>query len=123
MGRPKKEIDQEQFEKLCEMQCTQEEICNWYNVTDKTLTKWCKETYGAAFSEVFKQKRGRGKISLRRIQWQLAQNSVPMAIWLGKQYLNQREQVDTAPPEASKSDDALSASLKELAEAIDKKAK
>lgn len=123
MGRPKKEIDQEQFEKLCEMQCTQEEICNWYNVTDKTLTRWCKETYGSAFSEVFKQKRGRGKISLRRIQWQLAQNSVPMAIWLGKQYLNQRERVDTAPPEASKSDDALSASLKELAEVIDKKAK
>lgn len=123
MGRPKKEIDQEQFEKLCEIQCTQEEICNWFDVTDKTLTKWCREKYGAAFSEVFKQKRGKGKISLRRIQWQLAQNSVPMAIWLGKQYLRQREQVDTSPPEAAKSDDALSASLKELAETIDKKSK
>lgn len=94
MPRPKKELDKEQFEKLCEIQCTESEICNWFSVTDKTLTAWCKRTYGASFSEVFQQKRGRGKISLRRIQWQLAQNSVPMAIWLGKQYLDQKEHAE-----------------------------
>ena len=38
MARPRKEIDQNEFEKLCALQCTQEEICAWFDVTDKTLT-------------------------------------------------------------------------------------
>ena len=37
-GRPPKEIDKEQFEKLCEIQCTRDEICEVLDVTDKTLT-------------------------------------------------------------------------------------
>lgn len=94
MARPRKEIDQKQFENLCGLQCTLEEICGWFDVTDKTLDSWCKRTYHASFSEVFKQKRGAGKISLRRSQWQLAAKNASMAIWLGKQYLNQRDNVD-----------------------------
>ena len=61
MARPRKEIDQKQFENLCGLQCTLEEICGWFDVTDKTLDSWCKRTYHASFSEVFKQKRGGGK--------------------------------------------------------------
>lgn len=92
MGRPFKEIDQRQFENLCKLQCTLNEICDWFEVEDDTLNYWCERTYdGKTFSEVFKQKKGQGKISLRRTQWQLAEKSVPMAIWLGKQYLDQRE--------------------------------
>lgn len=73
------------------MQCTRNEICNWFDVTDKTLSAWCKREYGMTFSAVYEQKRGKGKIALRRMQWQLAQNSVPMAIWLGKNILKQSE--------------------------------
>ncbi len=61
MARPRKEIDQKQFENLCGLQCTLEEICGWFDVTDKTLDSWCKRTYHASFSEVFKQKRGAGE--------------------------------------------------------------
>jgi hypothetical protein len=89
-GRPKKEIDQDQFEKLCEWQCTQSEICEWFGITDKTLTRWCKETYGVGFSEVFKVKRQKGLISLRRSQFELAKKNATLSIWLGKQYLGQR---------------------------------
>ena len=42
MGRPKKEIDQKQFENLCGLQCTEEEICGCFDITDKTLNSWCK---------------------------------------------------------------------------------
>lgn len=93
MGRPPKEINQEQFEKLCGLQCTQEEICSWFDITSKTLEKWCKETYGKdmTYSKVFAQKRGAGKISLRRAQFRLAEKNAAMAIWLGKQYLGQTE--------------------------------
>jgi len=90
-GRPKKLIDQKAFEQLCGIQCTESEICAFFDVTDMTLNKWCKATYGANFSEVFQQKRGLGKISLRRTQWKLAEKSTAMAIWLGKQYLDQRD--------------------------------
>lgn len=92
-GRPKKEIAQDQFEKLCGLQCTLEEICGWFDVTDKTLDRWCKETYGESFSEVFAKKREAGKISLRRSQWRLAEKSAAMAIFLGKNYLGQSDNV------------------------------
>lgn len=92
-GRPRKPIDQREFEKLCAMQCTETEICDWFGVTDKPLNIWCKETYGVTFSEIFKQKRSTGKISLRRTQWHLAEKNATMAIWLGKQYLGQRDEV------------------------------
>lgn len=93
MGRPKKEIDQKQFENLCAMQCTESEICAWFEITDKTLTSWCKRTYNESFSDVYIKKAEKGKISLRRAQFQLAQKSTAMAIWLGKQHLGQRETV------------------------------
>ena len=92
MARPRKEIDQKQFENLCGLQCTLEEICGWFGVTDKTLNSWCKRTYSESFSEVFRQKRSTGKISLRRSQWKLAEKNANMAIFLGKQYLGQKDE-------------------------------
>jgi hypothetical protein len=91
MARPLKEIDQTEFEKLCALQCTRDEICGWFGVTDKTLDGWCKRTYGEGFSAVYDKKREAGRISLRRAQFQLAQKSAAMAIFLGKQYLGQRD--------------------------------
>lgn len=91
MARPLKEISQKDFEKLCGLQCTKGEICCFFDVTDKTLERWCKRTYRKGFSEVFEQKRGTGKISLRRSQFELATKNASMAIWLGKQYLGQRD--------------------------------
>lgn len=94
MGRPKAQIDKAAFEALCKLQCTEEEICDFFGITDKTLVAWCKENYGLTFSEVFRQKRGAGKISLRRMQLELAKKNATMAIWLGKQWLGQRDNVD-----------------------------
>jgi hypothetical protein len=93
VARPLKEIDKKQFENLCGLQCTKEEICAFFELTDKTLESWCKRTYDKGFSEVFREKRGIGKISLRRAQFELAKKNATMAIWLGKQFLNQRDQV------------------------------
>lgn len=93
MGRPRKEIDQKQFEGLCKLQCTLSEICGWFGITDKTLDSWCKRTYHQTFSEVFKSKREAGKISLRRAQFHLAESNASMAIWLGRQYLGQKDNI------------------------------
>lgn len=99
MARPQKEIAKDGFEKLCGMQCTKEEICGYFDVTDKTLEAWCKRTYGAGFSEVFRQKRAKGKISLRRNQLRLSERNANMAIWLGKQWLGQTEKSAAASGE------------------------
>lgn len=118
MARPRKEIDQKQFENLCGLQCTLEEICGWFGVTDKTLNSWCKRTYSESFSEVFRQKRSTGKISLRRSQWRLAEKNANMAIWLGKQYLGQKDIVEVGVEKDNVQDDALSESLRELAKGL-----
>lgn len=118
MGRPRAEIDKEEFEKLCAMQCTRDEICAWFNVTDKTLTGWCKRTYGRGFSAVFAQKRSIGKISLRRYQFNLAKKNAAMGIWLGRQYLGQRDVVEQTIAVDTVKDDELSASLKALADGL-----
>ena len=68
------------------------------------------------FSEIFKEKRGLGKISLRRSQWRLAEKSATMAIWLGKQYLGQKDQVEASVVVDVANEDALSKALREEAE-------
>lgn len=91
VGRPPKEIDKKDFEKLCGLQCSMREILFFFDVTDKTLTDWCRRTYGMRFSEVFALKRQAGLISLRRMQFHLAEKSTAMAIFLGKNLLNQSD--------------------------------
>ena len=91
MARPRKYIDKDEFEKLCGLQCTKQEICGWFDVTNKTLDAWVKRTYRSSFSEVFGQKRSTGRVSLRRSQFRMARSNPGMAIWLGKQYLGQHE--------------------------------
>lgn len=112
MPRPATEIDKKSFENLCGLQCTKLEICSFFDITDKTLENWCKRTYRAGFSEVFKQKRGKGTISLRRSQWRLAEKNASMAIWLGKQYLDQTDNGKAEKPDLYE-DDPITKALKE----------
>jgi len=113
-GRPKKDIDQNQFEKLCGLHCTEIEICSFFDVTDKTLNRWCREVYGMKFSEVFKKKRDIGNISIRRNQMELSKKSASMAIWLGKQYLNQTDEISVTSNLKEDDKDALSIAFEEL---------
>lgn len=94
MGRPEKKIDKNMFESMCMVQCTLEEICMIFGVTDKTLNKWCRQNYGTTFSDVFRQKREMGRMSLRRYQFNLAKSNAAMAIFLGKNYLGQKDSAD-----------------------------
>jgi len=100
-GRPKKEFDKKAFSDLVGLGCNQEEIC-WYfrDETGKTanidtLTRWCKRTFGMTFQEYFKQNGFMAlKIQLRRNQFELSKKSAAMAIWLGKQYLDQKDSIE-----------------------------
>ena len=92
MARPRKQIDWEEFDKLCMIQATQGEIAAWFDCTVDTIENAVKREHKVRFSEYFAQKRGKGKISLRRKQFQVAlSGNVTMLIWLGKQLLGQRD--------------------------------
>lgn len=94
-GRPKKEIDKKTFENLCSIQCTKDDICDVFECDEKTLTRWCHDTYGIGFSDVYKRKSTGGRCSLRRMQYKAAEaGNVTMLIWLGKQYLGQSDKQD-----------------------------
>ena len=111
-GRPRIEIDQSVFEKLCGMQCTEEELAGFFGCCVDTIENWCKRTYNQPFSEVYAQKRQGGKISLRRAQWRLAEKSAAMAIFLGKNYLGQTDNPDTTHDEMlAKLDEVLTRML------------
>lgn len=110
----KKKISQEEFEKLCALQCTQDEFCGWFECADKTLEAFCKKTYGLSFADAFERFRGKGKISLRRMQWRMAESSAAMGIWLGKQYLGQTDKIQVLQPNPQM--DALLAAVSGLHE-------
>ena len=84
-GRPKKEIDYDMVMKLSSIMCTQEEIANVLGLSVKTLQR------DEEFSRIYKEGQSKGKISLRRSQFKIAERNSSMAIWLGKQYLGQRD--------------------------------
>tara|TARA_R110000868_G_scaffold87034_4_gene243653 strand:+ start:3647 stop:4006 length:360 start_codon:yes stop_codon:yes gene_type:complete len=98
MARPRKEIDQETFEKLCHLQCTQEEIMGFFDIDTKdTLNTRIREIYGEneCFSTIYSKRKQGGRIAVRRKQMQVAESGNPtMLIWLGKQYLGQAEKTE-----------------------------
>ena len=89
-GRPKKEIDYTTVEKLANIQCTQEEIASFLGISSRILLRDEK------FKELFAKGRENGKMSLRRIQWKHAEKNTTMAIWLGKQYLGQKDVIEAS---------------------------
>ena len=100
-GRPVINFDKKQFTDLVALGCTQEEIC-WFfrDGTGKvanvdTLSRWCKREFGVNFQEYSKQNSLMAlKIQLRRNQFELSKHSVPMAIFLGKNWLEQTDKVE-----------------------------
>ena len=94
-GRPKIEIDFAEVDKLCQIQCTGEEIASFFEISYDTLERRCKEQFKVSFAEYIKEKSSKGKSSLRRLQWKAAMNgNVTMLMWLGKQYLGQADKTN-----------------------------
>lgn len=94
-GPKLKVVDWDEFDKLCGIQCTLPEIAAWFNVSEDTIERICIREKRVKFAEYFNQKRSRGKIPLRRRQYQAAMDgNTALLIWLGKQYLGQSEKIE-----------------------------
>ncbi len=85
MARPRKKIDPEQVEKLAAINCSYAEMAAVLDCSASTLKR--------RFGPVIKKGRELGTGSLKRQQYKLAMaGNVTMLIWLGKQYLGQKDQ-------------------------------
>lgn len=101
MARPRKEFDKKTFVDLVGLGCDEKDIC-WFFRDESgkpanvdTLSRWCKRTFNQSFQEYFKQNSGRARnIKLRQNQLKLSEKSAAMAIFLGKNYLGQKDTVD-----------------------------
>ncbi len=88
MARPKKyQISNEEVLKLASYGCTNTEIADFYGCDESLIRK--------GYSEYLLKGRSNGKIRLRKLQWQSAENgNVTMQIFLGKNMLGQKDRLE-----------------------------
>jgi len=93
VGRRPAAIDLEALEKLAAMLCTHEEAAGYFDIARETFTRKLRQK---RYRDAWERGQQKGRISIRRKQFQ--KNTDAMLIWLGKQYLGQRDR-----PEADES--------------------
>jgi hypothetical protein len=88
--------DRRLITELSSHQLTADEICAVLNIS--------RASYDAslAMQQAYQRGQEMGKASLRRIQWKLAPKNVAMAIFLGKQYLGQKDVIETQKDDGSR---------------------
>lgn len=104
VGRPRNNVDPEQVRRLAMINCSYAEMAAVLNCDESYLTK--------NFSQVIKDGREQGTMSLKRAQWTSAmKGNTQMLIWLGKNRLGQKDKTETvhrfADPYAAMSDEEL----------------
>lgn len=91
MGRPKAKIDVIELEKLCGMQCTDEEVAAWFGVCTKTIERLRQRKQ---FREIMDRARAKGRVSVRRNLFrQAGNNNIAATIFLAKNVLGYRDVV------------------------------
>ena len=96
-GPKKIQVDWAEVEKLAAIHCTHSEIAEFTGISEDTLSRRCKEDHKMQFADYLAKKRGVGRISLRRKQFQTAMSgNTTMQIWLGKQWLGQAEKTESS---------------------------
>ena len=89
MPRPRVKIDLVELEKLCGIQCTDEEIASFFGVSKRTIER---RRNTEKFREAMDQGRAKGRVSLRRILFRQAANgNVAAAIFLSKNLLGYKD--------------------------------
>jgi len=90
-GRPRLEFDLRMVEDLGKIQSTHSELAAVLGVSVDTVERRLRDD--PEFCSAYEKGLENGKSSLRRIQWKAALGgNTTMQIWLGKQYLGQRDQ-------------------------------
>jgi hypothetical protein len=82
-----------ELEKLCGMQCTDEEIAAFFGVSTRTIVRRRRVQ---KFNEIMENARAKGRVSVRRSLFKLANaGNIAAAIFLAKNLLGYRDVVNT----------------------------
>lgn len=96
MARPKSKIDWSKVDDMLEKQCEGTEIAGALGMHPNTFYNRVQYEFDVGFSEYKQQKRESGKSLLRKKQFEVAlEGNTTMLVWLGKQYLQQTDKVQT----------------------------
>ena len=92
MARPKVDIDWDKVGKLLQAHCSAVGIASMLGISTDTLYLRCKQDLNVDYTAFSADKRAEGIELLRAKQYQTAMDgNVTMQIWLGKQYLGQKD--------------------------------
>src|SRR6266849_2396535 len=93
MARPEVKIDLAELEKLCSLQCTDEEIAAFFGVNKRTIVR--RRTV-QKFNDVMERAKAKGRVSVRRNLFRLANNgNIAAAIFLSKNLLGYKDYVNS----------------------------
>jgi hypothetical protein len=96
-GRKRVVIDLAELEKLCAMQCTEEELAAWFQVTPQTIAR--RRRRDGVFAVAIKRGRAKGPISMRRLLHQQAIEGKPAAtMFLAKNLFGNGDTRTSATP-------------------------
>lgn len=90
---PPKQIDFEALLYWLDLGATAEDIAGAFRVGVRTLDRRLQEKLGMGFGELKEKVCGAAKIQLRKNQFDMSKHNATMAIWLGKQWLGQKENI------------------------------
>lgn len=108
--QPRRElINREKFEKLCFIHSPGKDIRHEFDdISQDTLARWCKDTYGVSFADAYERLTTHGKNEILATQFGLLKSknekiALEIAKWLGIQYCGQSSNPqDRAKQEESK---------------------
>ena len=86
------DINQQQFEELLKIMCTQEEILRVLNVSKNALKGWVRRTYNDTYEEVAARFYAVGRMSIRRAGFSMSQRNPAVHIFYAKNYLNMTDE-------------------------------
>jgi hypothetical protein len=88
MPRRKTKIDVGELKKLCSLQCTDEEIASFFGVSTRTIERRRRVK---AFAEMMDRAKAKGRVSVRRNLFRLANaGNIAASIFLAKNLLGYR---------------------------------
>lgn len=100
-GRPKINVNWLEVEKLCALQCSEQEIADWFHISVDTLDRRLRQEKNCTFAVYFTEKRVAGKIALRRNLFKLSERNSTAAIFLAKNWLGMKDNLEITGDESS----------------------
>ena len=99
MKQYEKGFSKELFERCASMMMSCSDIAYVMRISPATLDKRCSEEYGVGAKEASAMFASNGRMRILEAQFRHADNPV-MAIWLGKQYLGQKDRQESEVSES-----------------------